>query len=81
METPTYPCPHCGRPVSPETIICPYCQSSIVVATGYGPAPSGPFVAGPARQASPKRPPGVIGGGLLAATLAAAGLNRDGILA
>ena len=74
MEALPYPCPHCGRPVSPETIICPYCQSSIVIATGDRPTSSGPFVSGPARQAMPGRAAGAITLGLLASSLAAAGL-------
>ena len=74
MEAPTYPCPQCGRRVSPETIICPYCQSSIVIAAGYEPTPLGPFVPVPTGQAQPRRPPFAIMGGLLAATLAATGL-------
>ena len=74
MEASTYPCPHCGQRVSPEKIICPYCQSSIVLAVGYGPTTPGPFAPDPTGQAPPKHPPLTIMGGLLAATLAAAGL-------
>ena len=70
-----HPCPHCGQPVSADTIICPYCQSAIVEmqehnlpglgSAGLGSAPPGPYA---------PRPRGSILWGLLAAQAAAAWL-------
>ena len=69
----THPCPHCGQPITAGTLICPYCQSSVITSPeGQGWTPPvvdhrgvGPKVR--QRRAS-------IAGGLLAANVAAAGL-------
>lgn len=34
MSNPEYPCPHCGQPIPPTTIVCPYCQSVVIAPTG-----------------------------------------------
>jgi len=70
MDT-THPCPHCGQPVTAGTIICPYCQSSVVApleSRGWTP----PAVDGRAVGPAAKRRNALVAWGLLAANVAAA---------
>jgi hypothetical protein len=30
MQNLEYPCPHCGQPIPPKTIICPFCQTVVM---------------------------------------------------
>ena len=69
----THPCPHCGQPVTPGTIICPYCQTSVVTPLA-GEAWVPPVVDSRAVGPAAKQRRGLIAWGLLAANVVAAGL-------
>ena len=69
----THPCPHCGQPITAGTIICPYCQSSVITSLD-GQAWIPPAVDSRGIGSQTKRRSGLIAWGLLAANLAAAGL-------
>jgi len=69
----THPCSHYGQPITAGTIICPFCQSSVVEPlerAGWTPPAANGQAAGPA----PKRRAALIAWGLLAANAMAAGL-------
>lgn len=69
----THPCPHCGQPITAGTIICPYCQSS-VVASLPGQAWVPPVVDSRGVGPQAKRRRALVAGGLLVANAVAAGL-------
>jgi len=72
----THPCPHCGQPVTAGTIICPYCQSSVVMSMAGEPDPqwTPPAVDSQGVALSAKRRRALVAWGLLAANVAAAGI-------
>lgn len=69
----THPCPHCGQPITAGTIICPYCQSSVVTSL-EGQAWTPPAVDSRGVGPEAKRRRGLVAWGLLVANAAAAGL-------
>lgn len=69
----THPCPHCGQPITAGALICPYCQSS-VIASMEAQVWTPPAVDSRGIGPQTKRQSGLIAGGLLAASAAAAGL-------
>ncbi len=73
MENTERPCPHCGQPGSPDTIICPYCQSAVIQSqTEQAWTPPVADKRGVGPQA--KRRNALIAWGLLAANVVAAGM-------
>ena len=73
MQNPEYPCPHCGQPIPPKSIICPYCQTAVVdgwAGNAWTPPTIDPKGLGPrAKQRS-----AFLAYGFLAANFAAAAL-------
>ena len=73
MENAERLCPHCGHPISPGAIICPYCQSSVIQSQAeqaWTPPIRDKRGVGP----EAKRRNGMIAWGLLAANGVAAGM-------
>jgi hypothetical protein len=75
LKTTERPCPHCGQPLSPTAILCPYCQSVVVTPHKWEPPP---VDRKGVSQETRKRSAG-IGWGLLAANVAAAVLISLGL--
>jgi len=69
----THPCPHCGQPITAGTIICPYCQSSVVTST-EGQAWVPPAVDSRGVGPEAKRRRALVAWGLLTANAVAAAL-------
>ena len=69
METES-PCPHCGQPITPGTIICPFCRSAVVQSREWTPPAVDRHGVGP----DARRRGVMIAWGLGAAGAAAAGL-------
>lgn len=74
----THPCPHCGQLITAGTIICPYCQSSVVTSQ-EGQRWTPPVVDSRGVGPQVKRRRALIAWGLLAANMVAAGLIEMGI--
>jgi hypothetical protein len=70
MSSPELPCPHCRQPISPGTIICPFCRSAVVQSQEWAPPATDRRGVGPQARRRHAR----IAWGLLAANAAAAGL-------